>query len=146
MGILWISPFHCTPVVARDGTVYVSFSTGTGDAARGSLFAVRAPTSGQDGQMVWQADLGPGNVQNSPTLGPDGTLYIVNVRGVLSAIDSNSGRVKWTAQTGTSEPAQFGQTVKVAPALGEQDFGKICLELLAYLTPIIRRGCHLYQD
>ena len=112
------SPFHCTPVVARDGTVYVSFTTGTGDAARGSLFAVRAPTSGQDGQMVWQADLGPGNVQNSPTLGPDGTLYLVNVPGVLSAIDSSNGRVKWTAQTGTSEPARFGQTVKVAPALG----------------------------
>ena len=112
------SPFHCTPVVARDGTVYVSFTTGSGDAARGSLFAVRPPSSGQDGQVVWQADLGPGNVQNTPTLGPDGTLYIVNVAGVLSAIDSATGRVKWTAQSGTAEPARFGQTVKVAPALG----------------------------
>ena len=111
------SPFHCTPALARDGTVYVSFTTGSGDAARGSLFAVRAPTSGQDGQLVWQADLGPGTVQNSPTLGPDGTLYIVNVPGVLSAIDSSSGRVKWTAQTGSSETARFGQTVKVAPAV-----------------------------
>ncbi|MBV9170377.1 MAG: PQQ-like beta-propeller repeat protein [Chloroflexi bacterium] len=112
------SPFHCTPALARDGnTVYVSFTTGTGGAARGSLFAVRAPASGQDGQVVWQADLGAGNVQNTPTLGPDGTLYIVNVAGVLSAIDSTSGNVKWTAQTGNGQPAQFGQTVKVAPAV-----------------------------
>jgi outer membrane protein assembly factor BamB len=112
------SPYHCTPALTPDGaTVYVSFTTGTADAARGSLFAVRAPSSGQDGQVVWQADLGPGNVQNSPTLGPDGTLYIVNVAGVLSAIDSSTGRVKWTAQTGTAQPAQFGQTVKMTPAV-----------------------------
>jgi outer membrane protein assembly factor BamB len=113
------SPFHCTPALSRDGaTVYVAFSTGTGAAAKGTLFAVRAPSSGQDGQVVWQADLGPGTVQNSPTLGPDGTLYIVNVGGVLSAIDASTGNVKWTAQTGTGQ-AQFGQTVKVAPAVAQ---------------------------
>jgi outer membrane protein assembly factor BamB len=81
------------------------------------MFAVRGPNSGQDGLVLWQADLGPGNVQNSPTLAPDGTLYIVNVGGLLSAIDSNTGSVKWTAQTGTSQPAQFGQTVKTTPAV-----------------------------
>jgi outer membrane protein assembly factor BamB len=113
------SPFHCTPALSRDGaTVYVAFTTGAGPAATGALYAVRAPSSGQDGQMVWQADLGPGPVQNSPTLGPDGTLYIVNVAGRLSAVDSTTGTVKWTARTGTSETAPFGQTVKVAPALG----------------------------
>ena len=112
------SPFHCTPVVGRDGqTIYVSFTMGAGPAARGALFAVRAPSSGQDGQMVWQADLGAGPVQNSPTLGPDGTLYIVNVNGVLSAIDASNGSVKWTADTGDGQQAQFGQTVKVAPAV-----------------------------
>jgi outer membrane protein assembly factor BamB len=112
------SPFHCTPALSRDGaTVYVSFTTGAAAAAKGTLFAVRAPSSGQDGQVVWQADLGPGTVQNSPTLGPDGTLYIVNVSGVLSAIDAASGNVKWTVQTGNGQTAQFGQTVKVAPAV-----------------------------
>jgi outer membrane protein assembly factor BamB len=116
------APFHCTPAVSRDGsTVYVSFTTRSGDALRAMLFAVRAPSSGQDGQVVWQVDLGPSNVQNaqnSPTLGPDGTLYIVNTVGVLSAIDSSTGAVKWTAQTGNPQPAQFGETLKVAPAIG----------------------------
>jgi outer membrane protein assembly factor BamB len=113
------SPFHCTPVVGRDNaTIYVAFTVGAAAAAHGSLFAVRAPSSGLDGQVVWQADLGPGPVQNSAALAPDGTLYVVNVPGVLSAIDSSSGQVKWTAQTGDGQQAQFGQTVKVTPAVG----------------------------
>jgi outer membrane protein assembly factor BamB len=66
---------------------------------------------------VWQAELGAGQIQNSPTVATDGTIYIVNVPGLLSAIDPNGGRIKWTAQVGTSGQAQFGQTVKVAPAV-----------------------------
>jgi outer membrane protein assembly factor BamB len=111
------SPFHCTPAIGRDGTVYVSFTTGTGPTAKGTVYAVRAPSSGQDGQVAWQTDIPPGNVQNTPTLGPDGTLYIVNVAGMLYAIDSSNGQVKWNAQTGNGQQAQFGQTVKVAPAV-----------------------------
>jgi len=71
--------------------------------------------------VAWQADLGPAGTfpaGNSPTLGPDGTVYALNVDGLLSVVDPSSGNVKWTAQTGTSEQAQFGQTVKVAPAVG----------------------------
>jgi outer membrane protein assembly factor BamB len=52
------------------------------------------------------------------TIAPDGMLYVVNVPGRLAAIDSTTGRVKWTAQTGSTAVAQFGQTVKVAPAIG----------------------------
>ncbi|HET6316528.1 MAG TPA: PQQ-binding-like beta-propeller repeat protein, partial [Chloroflexota bacterium] len=113
------SPFHATPAVSPDGrTVYCPFTVGMGPGAKGQLFALRAPTSGQDGQVVWTAELGSGTVQNTPTLASDGTLYVVNVNGVLSAIDFNDGRVKWTAQVGTSGTAMFGQTVKVAPAVG----------------------------
>ena len=112
------SPFHATAALASDGqTAYVPFTTGGGAAAKGTLYAVKAPPSGQDGQVVWQAELGAGQVQNSPTVGTDGTIYIVNVPGLLSAIDPNGGRIKWTAQLGTSGQAQFGQTVKVAPAV-----------------------------
>ncbi len=112
------TPFHATPALSRDGqTVFVPFTMGAGPAAKGTLFAVRAPASGQDGQVVWQAELGAGQVQNTPSIAPDGTIYIVNVPGLLSAIDSNDGRVKWTAQIGTSGETQFGQTVKVAPAV-----------------------------
>jgi outer membrane protein assembly factor BamB len=112
------SPFHASVALSRDGrTVYVPFTVGAAAAAKGTLYALRAPASGQDPQVVWQAELGAGQVQNSPTIAADGTIYIVNVPGVISVIDSNDGRVKWTAQIGTTGPAQFGQTVKVAPAV-----------------------------
>ena len=78
----------------------------------GRRVAARTP------QIAWQADLGAGTVPNSPTLTADGTVYYrQRVLGLLSVIDSDGGRVKWTAQIGTSDPAQFGQTVKVAPAV-----------------------------
>jgi len=70
-----------------------------------------------DAQIMWQTDLPPGNVQNSASIGPDGTLYAVNVAGALFAIDPSNGQVKWTAQVGNGQQAQFGQTVKVAPAV-----------------------------
>jgi len=112
------SPAHGTAAVSRDGsTVYVGYGVGAAPNQKAVLYALKAPASGQDAQIVWQADLGPGGAQNSPTLTADGTLYYVTVLGLLSAIDSTSGRVKWTAQTGTSDAAQFGQTVKVAPAV-----------------------------
>ena len=111
------SPAHGTPAVSSDGNVvYVGYGVGTAPNQKGVLYALRAPSSGQDAQIAWQADLAPA-VANSPTLTADGTVYYVNVLGLLSAIDSNGGRVKWTAQIGTSDPAQFGQTVKVAPAV-----------------------------
>jgi outer membrane protein assembly factor BamB len=109
------SSFHATPAIGNDGTVYIGFTSGAGAAAKGTLYALRSAAGSQEPQIVWQTDLGPGQVQNSPTLGPDGTIYIVNVPGVLSVVGSD-GKVKWTAQTATGT-AQFGQTVKVAPAL-----------------------------
>jgi outer membrane protein assembly factor BamB len=113
------SSAHGTAALSADGQVaYVGYTLGSAPNTRGVLFALRAPSSGQDAQIVWQADLGPGNVANSPTLTGDGTLYYVNVPGVLSAIESSTGRVKWTAQIGNpANTAQFGQTVKVAPAV-----------------------------
>ncbi len=112
------SPFHATPALSRDGqTVYCPFTVGAGPAAKGQLFGLRAPASGTDAQVVWTAELGAGTVQDTPTVGPDGTVYIVNVNGLLHAVDGASGNIKWTAQIGSSGQAQFGQTVKVAPAL-----------------------------
>ena len=121
------SPFHATAALSRDGsTVYVPFTTGAGPAAKGQLFAVHAPSSGQDGQVVWTAELGAGPVRNSPTVGPDGTLYIVNVSGTLSAVDSSNGQVKWTVQIAQTPQSQFGQTVKTAPGLGSDGTVYVC--------------------
>ena len=112
------SPLHGTVALSRDGSAaYVGYGVGTAPNQRAVLYALRAPSSGQDAQMVWQAELGPGAVGNSPTVTDDGTIYYVDVLGLLAAVDSSSGRIKWTVQTGTSGQAQFGQTVKVAPAV-----------------------------
>ena len=97
--------------------MYVGYGVGAAPNQRALLFALRAPSSGQDAEIVWQTELGPGGAANSPTVTADGTIYYVDVLGLVAAVDPNGGRVKWTAQTGTSEQAPFGQTVKVAPAV-----------------------------
>jgi outer membrane protein assembly factor BamB len=110
-------PFHGTPALSRDGsTIYVGYAVGAAPNQKVVLYALKAPSSGQDAQIVWQTDLGPGGAQNSPTVTADGTIYYVDVLGLLSAVDPN-GKVKWTVQTGTSGDAPLGQTVKVAPAV-----------------------------
>jgi len=111
-------PFHGTAAVSHDGTTaYVPYTVGAAPSQKAVVYALKSPASGQDAQIVWQADAGTGTLQNSVSMADDGTLYVVNVAGLVSAIDSNGGRVKWTAQVGTSGQAQFGQTVKVAPAV-----------------------------
>ena len=113
------SPAQGTASVARDGTtVYVGYAIGTPLNQLARLYALRpAGGSSLDAQVLWQADLGSGAVANSPTLTADGTIYYVNVNGLLSVVDPATGHVKWTAQIGTSGDAPFGQTVKVAPAV-----------------------------
>ena len=104
------SSFHTTPALAADGTVYAGFSTGGATPeAKGTFYALRAPASGQDPQVVWTVDLGGGRQTSSPTLGPDGTIYAVSGNGKLFAV-TPSGAVRWSAQTGPS--------LKAAPALG----------------------------
>jgi outer membrane protein assembly factor BamB len=112
------SPAHGTAAVSRDGAVvYVGYGLGAAPNQQAVLYALRAPASGLDPQIVWRADLGPGGVANSPTLLADGTIYYVTVLGRLAAVDPSTGSVRWSAQVGTSDPAQFGQTVKTAPGV-----------------------------
>ena len=104
------SSWHETPAIGADGTVYVGFSTSNSSpAAQGRLYALRAPTSGIQPQIVWSVDLGPGRQTSSPTIGPDGTIYAMGGNGRLSSI-SPDGQVNWTAE--------IGPTLKSAPALG----------------------------
>jgi outer membrane protein assembly factor BamB len=132
------SPAHGTAAISPDGTVvYVGYGVGMAPNQKAVLYALRPPSSGQDAQIAWQADLGPGGAANSPTLTADGTVYYVTVQGLLSAID-NGGRVKWTAQIGTTGQTQFGQTVKVAPAVapdGTVYIGAITGSLYAVAPP-----------
>ncbi|HEY3108846.1 MAG TPA: PQQ-binding-like beta-propeller repeat protein [Chloroflexota bacterium] len=104
------SPWHHTPALGRDGTLYTVFSVGGNSPdAMGTLYALRSPSGGIDAQVLWSLDMGPGRTSSSPTLGPDGTLYVVNQRGRLIAVTSE-GQLRWSVQTG---PA-----VKANPTLG----------------------------
>jgi outer membrane protein assembly factor BamB len=101
------SSLHATPAIAADGTVYLGFSGG--DQPAGRLYAFKAPTAGgTDPQVVWTADIGPGRTTSSPTVGPDGTIYMMGGSGRLFAVAPN-GTVKWSAMA--------GPTLKGSPAL-----------------------------
>jgi outer membrane protein assembly factor BamB len=107
------SSWHATPALGQNGDVYLGFSTGGGGPeappARGTFYALRAPRAGLEPQVVWSVDLGPGRQTSSPTIGPDGTLYVVSGVGRLVAV-SPEGTVKWDLLTGPS--------LRSAPALG----------------------------
>jgi outer membrane protein assembly factor BamB len=100
------SSFHSTPAIAADGTIYLGFSTGGPPAdAHGTFYALNP-----QGQVLWKVDLGGGRQSSSPTLGPDGTVYVTSGAGKLFAI-SPEGQTLWTAQTGL--------VLKASPALGQ---------------------------
>ncbi len=105
------SSFHATPALNSDGSViYLGFASGGFNAAgSATLYALNTAASGPSPQTVWTADLGATRVMASPTVGPDGTIYVGTAAGQLFAVTSD-GKVKWTAMT--------GPTVKSAPALG----------------------------
>ena len=100
---------HATPALGHDGSVYLGFSVGRGNAARTTFYALKAPASGTEAQVAWSVDFGEGQMTSSPTVGPDGTIYAVSGPGKLYAI-APDGTVKWTAQT--------GPTLRSTPALG----------------------------
>ena len=92
------SSLHATPALSSDGsTVYLAFASGgfNSPSPKATLYALKAPASGTDPQVVWTADLGATRVVASPTVGPDGTIYIANAMGQLFAVAAN-GSIKWT--------------------------------------------------
>jgi outer membrane protein assembly factor BamB len=105
------SSFHATPALSADGgTLYLGFASGGFNApGAATLYAVNVTSSGPSPQVVWTADLGATRVMASPTVGPDGTVYVGTAAGQLFAVGSD-GKTKWTAQT--------GPTIKSGPALG----------------------------
>jgi outer membrane protein assembly factor BamB len=105
------SSFHATPALSADGsTLYLGFASGGFNApGAATLYALSTAPNGPSPQMQWSVDLGATRVMASPTVGPDGTVYVVTAAGQLFAVGSD-GKVRWTVQTG---PA-----IKSATALG----------------------------
>jgi outer membrane protein assembly factor BamB len=105
------SSFHATPALGPDGAVYVGFSTGgVTPEARGTFYAIRGGTGRDEARAIWSVDLGPGRQTSSPTLGDEGTIYVVSGAGKLFAI-APDGAVRWTAKV--------GPTIKTSPALAD---------------------------
>jgi outer membrane protein assembly factor BamB len=105
------SSFHATPALSADGsTIYLGFASGGFNTPGGAtLYALNTASSGPEAQVVWSVDLGATRVMSSPTVGPDGTIYLGTSGGQLFAVGAD-GTIRWTAQT--------GPTIKSAPALG----------------------------
>jgi outer membrane protein assembly factor BamB len=103
------SSWHATPALSQGGTVYLGFSRpGVRSDIQGTLYALRAPSDGSDADIVWSVSLGAGRLTSSPTIGPDGTIYVVDGSGWLYAV-SPEGHVLWSCEA--------GPTLKGAPAL-----------------------------
>lgn len=105
------SSLHATPALSADSsTLYLAFSAGGagGSQPAATLYALNTASSGPSPQVNWSADLGATRVMASPTVGPDGTVYIGTAGGQLFAVAPN-GSVKWSAMTGSA--------IKSAPAL-----------------------------
>jgi outer membrane protein assembly factor BamB len=99
------SSFHATPALSADGgTLYLGFASG-GFNAPGAATLYALATSG--GQVMWSVDLGATRIMASPTVGPDGTVYVATAAGQLFAVGPD-GKVRWSAQTGPAVKSAVG--------------------------------------
>jgi len=95
---------YSSPAVSDDGDIYVC-------SQDGSLYAL-----GNDGSELWVFDTNSftastGSILASPSLGPDGTIYIAGLYDPnLYALDPSDGSIKW-ACTFDSEGWPFASSV-----------------------------------
>jgi outer membrane protein assembly factor BamB len=90
-----------SPVVAKDGTIYI------GSSASDELVALNS-----DGSEKWTFQ-SEGDVNYAPAIASDGTIYFGCTDGVFYAVDS-FGRLKWSHDTDTLDNA-FRSSPNIAP-------------------------------
>ena len=83
-----------SPTVDSDGTVFVA-------SMDGKVYALQPPgEAGQPVKVRWTFASGgrddKGGFENAPAIDNEGTLYIAANDGVLYALDTKSGKVKWS--------------------------------------------------
>ncbi len=83
-----------SPAIDADGTVFVA-------SMDGKVYALEPPKeSGQPVKVRWNFSSGArddkGGFENAPALDNKGVLYIGGNDGILYAIDTKSGKVRWT--------------------------------------------------
>jgi outer membrane protein assembly factor BamB/PKD repeat protein len=96
-------PIRSSPAIDVGGTIYVGCNDG-------NLYALNSI----DGSMKWRAALhGPADTA-SPSIGPDGTVYMGDATtGILNALAPADGSIKWTSNL---EPA--ATWVRPMPVIG----------------------------
>ena len=83
-----------SPTVDSDGTVFVA-------SMDGKVYALQPPSeAGQPVKVRWTFASGgrddKGGFENAPAIDNEGTLYIAGNDGVLYALDTKSGKLKWS--------------------------------------------------
>ncbi len=101
-----------SPAVDADGNVYVA-------SMDGNVYALEPPMeAGQPVKVRWTFNSGArdaeGGFENAPAIDSSGTLYMGGNDGILYALDSKTGKVKWTfdavARSGYRTYAIFSST------------------------------------
>ncbi|HWP59779.1 MAG TPA: PQQ-binding-like beta-propeller repeat protein [Candidatus Acidoferrales bacterium] len=83
-----------SPAVDSDGTVFVA-------SMDGKVYALEPPKeTGQPVKVRWSFSSGArdekGGFENAPALDNEGTLYIGGNNGIFYALDTKTGKVRWT--------------------------------------------------
>lgn len=130
--------YYSAPAIADDGTIY--FATGILiHTSYGSLYAVSP-----DGELKWKFDLDNNSDDDniwtndnngaSPAVGIDGTIYIMDHRNVIYAVNPD-GSLKWKNNTYESDHSwHVGQKT---PAIGSDGTLYVCAGRILYaLDPV----------
>ncbi len=131
------SPITTSPAIGSDGTIYVGGDQGDGSNSKGILYAINP-----SGRLKWSvtilplAGYGAYPTISSPTVGPDGTIY-VSAMGVFVVAIRPDGTLKWELAAG----ALVLDSPAVAPdgtvyvGIDDPDPAGLCFQCLEALYP-----------
>jgi len=81
---------YSSPAIGDDGAVYFGTWAGQSQSGRGAVYALNP-----DGSLRWSYDAGAYDVDASPAIGWDETIYVGSTEGKFYALNPD-GTLKWT--------------------------------------------------
>jgi outer membrane protein assembly factor BamB len=111
-----------SPAITEDGTIIFGWFDS-------NVYAVKEGEQPKQGELVWEFPFSTeGRVVSSPSIAPDGTIYIGTEAGFLYAINPDDGTPVWT------KPFETGDKIMTRPAIdteGNIYFGSFSGEFYA---------------